>query len=409
MLLFCYIHSQLKTVNSQKSNSMRKLRIKFLAFNGAPDELYEKGYKLLDTHFPEEIYEVVDTKPDVLFFLSGGSEREAINAGAFIDQIVLLSHEEDNSHAAASEVKAYLDAEEQKSVLWSIYEKNIKQKAIALYNTFNAMEKLDNQQLGLLGTVSEWLIKSDIHVHTLKEKFGVDLAPISWDAIPSFKDCEEDVDFLNHFKADKNPKLNEAAQVHSLIKKTIEENHFDAITVECFPLVKEQKVTACLSLSFLNDLNIPAGCEGDIVSITGMMFCKAFLNKIPWMANTIKITGDKATFAHCTVPLSYVKNYTIPTHFETDEGTAIQGYLKPDTLTVLRFDNELKKAFVSSGMVTQRPNSPFSCRTQVEIALPKDDLKKLIKNPLGNHHLILEGDYTIDFKTAFEWLDIEVI
>ena len=130
LLLFCYKHSQLKNVNSQKSIPMRKLRIKFLTYNGAPDELYEKGYRLLDTHFPEEIYEVVDTKPDILFFLSGGSEREAINAGAFIDQIVLLSHEEDNSHAAASEVKAYLDAEEQKSVLWSVYEKTSNKKPL---------------------------------------------------------------------------------------------------------------------------------------------------------------------------------------------------------------------------------------------------------------------------------------
>jgi L-fucose isomerase-like protein len=388
---------------------MRKLRIKFLTHTGAPDEVYEKGYKLLDLNFPEEIYEVVDTKPDILFFLTGGSEREAINAGAFIEKIVLLTHDEDNSHAAATEVKAYLDTEDQASVVWSIYESNIRQKAIALYNTFNALEKLRDQELGLIGTISDWLIASDIDPVILKDKFGIYFAPLTWDAIPSFKSCEPSEDFLNHFKSDNNPKLKEAAQIHTLLKKTIKENHLDAITVECFPLVKEQKVTACLSLSLLNDLGIPAGCEGDIVSITGMMFTKALIDIIPWMANTVKVTHESAIFAHCTVPLSYVKSYTIPTHFETDEGTAIQGILKPDVVTVFRFDNQLKKAFVASGIIKDRPKSPHNCRTQIEVSLPAEKLNKLRNNPLGNHHLIIEGDLTLELKTAFEWINVEVI
>ena len=388
---------------------MRKLRIKFLAHTGAPDEIYEKGYKLLDTNFPEEIYEVVDTKPDILFFLSGGSEREAINAGAFIDKIVLLTHDEDNSHASATEVKAYLDSEELESVVWSIYEPNIRQKGVALYNTFNALDKLRDQELGLIGTISDWLVASEVDPHVLNDKFGIYFAPVSWDAIPSFKNCEVSEDFLEHFKSDKNPKLEEAAQVHSLLKKTIKENHLDAITVECFPLVKEQKVTACLSLSLLNDQGIPAGCEGDMVSITGMMFIKALIDKIPWMANTVKVTDKSAFFAHCTVPLSYVKNYTIPTHFETDEGTAIQGILRPDVVTVFRFDNQLKKAFVASGIIKDRPKSPNNCRTQIEVSLSEEKLSKLRNNPLGNHHLIIEGDVTLDLKTAFEWIDVEVI
>lgn len=388
---------------------MRKLRIKFLAHAGAPDETYEKGYKLLDLHLPEEIYEVIDTKPDILFFLSGGSEREALNAGAFLEKIVLLTHEDDNSHASATEVKAYLDANEQNSILWSVYDSDFKRKAIALYNTFNAIEKLKDQELGLLGTISDWLIASEIDPIVLKEKFGIYYAPVSWDALPSYKNCAPSEEFDQNFKAENNPKLKEASQVHSLICKTIKDNHLDAITVECFPLVKEQKVTACLSLSLLNDKGIPAGCEGDLVSITGMMFCKAFIDTIPWMANTIKVTEDRATFAHCTVPLSFVKSYTIPTHFETDEGTAIQGILKPEVVTVFRFDNQLKRAFISSGIVTARPKSEFSCRTQVEIDLPEADLAKLRNQPLGNHHLILEGDLMVELKTAFKWLDIEIV
>ena len=73
----------------------------------------------------------------------------------------------------------------------------------------------------------------------------------------------------------------------------------DAITVECFSLVQENEVTACLGLSWLNDKTIPAGCEGDLCSILGMMLMKEMNGNMPWMANVASIKGNEVLFAHC--------------------------------------------------------------------------------------------------------------
>ena len=54
-------------------------------------------------------YTLVESDPDVLFFLTGGSElpaAEQVSAGNFY---LLIGSQHDNSYASATEVKAYLN------------------------------------------------------------------------------------------------------------------------------------------------------------------------------------------------------------------------------------------------------------------------------------------------------------
>lgn len=394
---------------SQKEPGKRVIQIKPVAYKGAPDALLENAKQQLEKYIPAHLFIFTDKHPDVILFVTGGSERHAVDACAKLSHVMLWSYQADNSHASATEVMARLNSEGKKTIHWDVEENDFPIKVQNFFDILNGMNSLNDQQLGLLGNVSDWLVASDISDLTLKTKFGIDLVPVSWDALPSYKDFPQSEMFDKHFKTTQNAKMNEASQVHNLILHTLEENHLDAITVECFPLVKQHKVTACLSLSLLNDMGIPAGCEGDLTAIAGMMFAKAILNKIPWMGNTLKVTKNTAHFAHCTIPTSMVDTYTIPTHYETNEGSAIQGNVKAERLTVFRFDNELNRMFVAPARVIARPKNANACRTQIEVEMAETDLAKLKNNPLGNHHLFLEGDYVSVLTLAAQWYSMEIV
>lgn len=388
---------------------MRKLKVKMLAFANASQDIFDYGLSILEQYVPQNTFEFTHTNPDVLFFITGGSEKAAVEIMKHQQRIVLWSHAGDNSNASATEVKARLNTDGKNSLLLDVDDAHFPAHAKYLQQVIAGFESMKNQQLGLLGEVSEWLVASDISAPLLKSKFGVDLVPVSWDALPSYEKCAPSEKFNAHFNVDQQPELIKASRVHQLMEKTIRDNHLDAITVECFPLVKEQSVTACLSLSLLNDENIPAGCEGDLTSIIGMMFIKSLTNQIPWMANTVKVTDTRAKFAHCTVPTKMVNNFTIPTHYETNLGTAIQGDVSAEILTVFRFDNQLENVFISVCRVAERPKSNNACRTQIIAEMPEEDLKSLQNYPLGNHHLFFEGDYRELLNVAVKWLGLDVV
>lgn len=150
------------------------------------------------------------------------------------------------------------------------------------------------------------------------------------------------------------------------------------------------------------------GCEGDLVSIAGMMLLKEITAHIPWMANLAGIKGNSALLAHCTAPTDLLADFSIQTHFETDKGTAIQGYFEEDRVTLFRFDNKLSRAFLTTGSITDRPTFPFACRTQILVELPAQAMKSLKENPLGNHHLVLPGDASGLLGLALKALNIRL-
>ena len=371
---------------------MRKLKIKLLAFLGAPDTLFRNAVTRIDKLIPPDNYELAEGNPDVLFFLTGGSERFAmkqVSAGHFY---VLIGSQHDNSYASATEVKACLNANNTPSMLLDEEEDETKEFLRDFLIVKQALDKLHGQRLGLIGQISDWLISSAIPADLLESKFGIKLIEIPWNDLTHFSEYKASDTFPGFFSGDNQIDLTKTAQVSELLEETIQKWNLDAITVECFPLVQKDSVTACLPLARFNDTGIPAGCEGDITAIIGMMLCKELTGIIPWMANINKVTEEVCLFSHCTIAPGLVSDFSVTTHFETGKGTSIEGDLKSDLVTIFRFDNNLTRAFIAKANVIGRPKSGTACRTQVEVKLKEQEVASLRQNPLGNHHLIFPGD-----------------
>ncbi len=385
------------------------INIRLLAHKGASDSVFLKGKEKLLEIFPGFQFELYSPEPDVLVFLSGGSELEAarfIKPGKFY---LLAAFDENNSYAAACEVKALMDQKQIPSLLTDLHEVK-EQRMIKRYlETMQALRALEGKTVGLIGHVSNWLLASTIDGKLLKSKFGIKLKQINWEDVPSYTNYKANADFIKKYHYENDTAVENAAKVHEVLKEVINNEKLDALTIECFSLVQHNKVTACLSLSQLNDQGIPAGCEGDICSITGMMLINALTGTIPWMANLIKVCSDCVRFAHCTAPTNLLDNFEVDTHFETGLGTAIAGKFSSGNITIFRINNTLSKAFVSEGTIISTHKAAFACRTQIEVTIPEHNANSLKHHPLGNHHLIIPGNHAEVLMTACEICGVKVI
>lgn len=385
---------------------MRNLKVELLAHRGAAAKMFEEGKKRLIRLLGSEGLDFVETDADLLFFLSGGSERQAtevLKPGRFY---VLLAFKEGNSYASATEVKAYANRRGIGTILLDCDNPQIVEILKNFTRVLDGLHQLRGQRLGLIGEVSDWLIASRIEAGLLREKLGVELLQIPWDSLANFQEQSADPVLLESFQS-AGFNLQDTAKVHSLLRSCIQSEKLDAITVECFSLVVEHAVTACLPLAKFNADGIPAGCEGDIVSITGMMLAKAITGSVPWMANTVQVGESRALFAHCTVAPNFLGDYSITTHFETGKGTSIQGHFLTDEILLFRLDRSLTKAFLTKAQVLDRPQHEHACRTQIEVALPPEAVTSLRERPLGNHHLILPAEHADALSLACRVLGLE--
>ncbi len=388
---------------------MTKLKVKLLAFQNAPDSVFEKAIQRIEKILSPENYSLTESDPDILFFLSGGSEQLALKQVSEGNFYVLIGSRHDNAYASATEVKAYLNSINIRSLLLDEEEAETPALLKDFYIVKQALNNLRGKNLGQIGQVSDWLISSAIPADLLQEKLGIKLNVLPWSKLAHFSEFKVSEQFLDSFSDVKHMDLTETAKVSEMLTDTIQKGKLDAITVECFPMVQKDGVTACLPLAKFNNEGIPAGCEGDITAITGMMLCKELTGIIPWIANINKATDEVCMFSHCTIAPGLVSGFTVKTHFETGKGTAIEGDFKGDLITIFRFDNKLSKAFIATANISGRPKSSSACRTQIEVKLTGNEVRLLRESPLGNHHLIFPGDCKKILHLACLLLGIEVL
>lgn len=396
-------------MHDENYSIMEKLRVKLLAFSAAEIGVFDKGKKKLLNLFSQEKVEYVNDKPDILMFLTGGSERSAISCVQEYKFYLLIASRENNAWASATEVKAWMNQHNITSLLISFDDPNAQNIIEDFYFVRNGIRRLHGQRLGLVGNPSDWLVSSVVSPFIMQTRLGIEQVDIQWNDIILDKITEVAPDFLSLFQSEDTKEMFESGRIYEGLASLIPFYKLNALSVECFSLVNQTCHTACLALSKLNLDRIPAGCEGDTCSAVGLMLGYEVCGVIPWMANTAFIKDDKALFAHCTAPTNLYTKFKTETHYETDKGIALSGEIKGDEVTIFRFDNALNRIFITLAQVTDHPASKTACRTQLEVQLKNSAREYFVNNPFGNHHLILPGNWTQRLKLAALLLRMEVV
>lgn len=343
----------------------------------------------------------------IIFIATGGVERLVIQSFEQLPRpFVLLSDGLQNSLAASLEVSAWLRYRGLKSEILHGDSEQIIKRIQKLYNNFQAQQKINGMRVGVIGTPSSWLVASNVDYLLAKRRWGVRYVDIPLDRVSELYHNITDDEvgqasavFVEHAASCREGSPEEmlkAMKLYQAFKALCVKENLQAITVSCFKLIKSLGTTGCLALSLLNDEGILAGCEGDLQSIFTMLAVHSLTGKDCFMANPSLIDTPKneIILAHCSVGLRQTERYIIRSHFESGIGIAIQGILPTGEVTLVKCGGEsLDEYYLSSGVLIDNPDFDHMCRTQIRVQL-RSSTEYFLRNPLGNHHIVLQGDHT---------------
>ena len=266
-------------------------------------------------------------------------------------------------------------------------------------STLRAFEKL---RIGLIGSASGWLISSGVDRETVEKTYGtrfIDIplselenafAAVSSDDLEVEKVCYRMDRFLsgNRTRYD----LKEAARMYLALKELRAKYEFGALTLKCFGILQSCRTTACLALALLNDEGVVAGCEGDIPALWTMLYVRYAFGQPAFMANPSSSNRKELTldFAHCTIPLSMVHGYRLPSHFESQTGIGIAGSVPSGRYRIVKISGEKLDAYYETeGDIIMNTNIPQRCRTQIRFKFSsEEEFDRFFRVSKGNHIIL---------------------
>jgi L-fucose isomerase-like protein len=349
----------------------------------------EAGVELL----PQGAEEVAREPLPAILFLTGGTEHEALAfASATPRPLLLLAHRSHNSLPAALETLARLREEGRKA--WIVTE-NLGEKLSLFSQIAEIARNLNGKRIGWIGGASPWLMASSQASEILAEKLGLKIVAIPLSAVLEALPAEGERP-AGEGLAVGEAERGMAGRVYAALKSLIAKENFFAISIACFGLLP-YGLTACYALARLSDEGIPGGCEGDLSGLFALILGKFLTGGPGFLANPVDfdLKRERLLLAHCTVPFSLAESFVFRTHFESGIGLAVGGRLKPGPYTLVRLGGlRLEKIFVVEGTVlSESPGREDLCRTQVWFKMPKGALEKLLREPLGNHHVLIPGHH----------------
>lgn len=351
----------------------------------------------------------------ILFIATGGVERLVIQHFEQLPRPALfLADGMQNSLASALEISAWLRARGMKSEILHGEPTEIIKRLFVMYNNFKAQRKLFGSRVGVIGTPSSWLISSNVDYLLAKCRWGIEYIDIPLENVTEYYNALSDDEVGNDAAQlagqalacrEASPDdLLKAMKIYKAIRRIANEEKLSALTLSCFKLIEMTNATGCLALSLLNDDGIMAGCEGDLQSIFTMLVVKTLTGQSAFMANPSMINArtNEIILAHCTVGLKQTERFILRSHFETDLSIGIQGLLPVGDVTVVKCGSEsLDEYYLTTGYLTENTNYINMCRTQARIRLDSS-ADYFLKNPLGNHHILLHGNYETVLNEFFQ-------
>jgi hypothetical protein len=198
--------------------------------------------------------------------------------------------------------------------------------------------------------------------------------------------------------------LENAARAHQALKKMLEEEQADGLTMNC---LRRGMLKPCMSFATLNSELIPAACENDFPAMYTQLLGSLLTGRPGFQHNPCYDTEKNHYYAsHCTCPPKLYGPegpdlpYLLRRFAHTNEGScAIQVFWQEgDPVTMVRYHPGRPPALdVYAGqVVVSHPMPPAGgCTTNVEIRVTdRDDASQVA----GHHNLLFCGDFARKFR-----------
>ena len=343
---------------------------------------------------------------DIILIGSGGTESLFLKKMKDLKEpIVILSTSRNNSLPACLEIKTYLENHNKLCFLLSGAENHIANMLKHIATIINAYNSIKENNLGVIGGASSWLIASPIEPKAIHTNYKLNVIKIKMKELEELiSETEQEMIDINEVphanelinKFENKETLHEAIVFYLSLKKLVKKYNLKGLTIKCFDLLKKYKNTACLALALLNEEGITAGCEGDMPSLITMHIIYALTGRSSFMANPSSFNYEDNTLllAHCTVPLNMVSSYSLTTHFESGLGIGVKGEMPEGRITICKVapDYSLDNTICMPASIKESVNIPGYCRTQIIVSLGEEGLLDILKASFGNHLIVSYGD-----------------
>lgn len=346
---------------------------------------------------------------DLIYVRTGGTEslfRELFDCVSRdgegrLRPVRLLTSGTNNSLAASMEILSFLRGQGCPGEIIHGDDAYVARRLLLLADAERARRRLGGMRLGVIGEPSAWLIASRADYARARQVLGVELVDIPISELLSeiargeYPPTPVAVSVAGD--ADRLPEQvrgywEGALHIYGALKRLVERHGLGGLTLRCFDLLDTVGNTGCLALAMLNAEGIASGCEGDVPALLTMAVAQALTGVSGFQANPSRIdprTGE-VVFAHCTVPLDMLRSHTYDTHFESGIGVAVRGELPQGDVTIFKLSGDFSCYCLAEAVLSENLCRRDLCRTQ--IVLRTEGLADyFLKNPVGNHHVILPG------------------
>ncbi len=293
----------------------------------------------------------------------------------------LLASDKSNSLAASLEILSYLRQQGKQGEILHGNPEYIAPRIQLLCQVESAVKRLCQSRLGVIGKPSDWLIASQVDAECVRQRLGIELLDIPMvELLDTLAATPESSPTEHSDMPAVNEALPDACRIYEALKIIVQKYGLQGFTIRCFDLLDAIHNTGCWALAKLNAEGYIAGC---------------------FQANPASIhpeTGE-ILFAHCTIPFDMVQRYELDTHFESGVGVGIRGFVPEGPVTICKVSGDVSRAFVAEGELVCCQTKPDLCRTQLVVRLANpSDTEYFLTNPIGNHHIIIVGQYAEALK-----------
>lgn len=291
-----------------------------------------------------------------------------------------------------------------------------------------AVKKLRRARIGVIGYNCPGMIDvtfSEIEVKRLgPQVIHLSLADLldryeSVNREVAVKDVEELERKVGGVERSKKDLIN-AVRMYYALKELSNLHELDAITVRCWPELREQRgLIPCYGLSRLSDEGVLGVCECDVLGAAAQLITY-------WLTGVPSFNGDlRAIYPeenaiglwHCGAASTKLStgfsSIHVRSHAQVGVGVTMEFPLKPGRVTITRITRPLNgrfKILIAGGEVLPLPPQERGNPAKIKLDVPIDHfLDALVKGGVEHHLIMTYGDLRRELELISMILDLDPI
>jgi len=353
---------------------------------------------------------VPDSDVAVVAVLTGGAENEILASARRYN--ILLAWPHYNSLPSALEAAAALrdSGRYVKVIALSGPDQRLDERAVRALRLVELI-KSGTPRFGLVGVPNPWLVSSNMMLVTV-DQISLEESLSGLDARAGLEDARRLIAGAASSEFS-DAQLAPIAAYARRLAELARGRRWDGLTLGCWcfdrDAVRRWAWTPCISLALLNQMGIPAACEGDLRALYSIYVLFRLSGGPAWMGNVNVAEGDLLVLTHDGAPPLMAEEYSIVGRMIAKAPAAIRAkFPSGSPATLLRVSADLKRALLLKA-VTVDTDRVEACNSQIGLKLTVGSARDVYEAGLGNHLAFVLDDVYEEAREYLTYIGAKVV